>query len=44
LYADDLLESAIKAIRAATQLGNKKLSQVLAAMVVESGAMEMEVS
>jgi hypothetical protein len=33
MYGDDLLEQAIKAIRAATRLGNKKLAKAFAAMV-----------
>jgi hypothetical protein len=37
MYGGDLPEQAIKAIRAATSLGNKKLAKALAAMVEDSG-------
>jgi hypothetical protein len=43
MYGGDLPEQAIKAIRAATRLGNKKLAKAFAAMVEESDAVEMEV-
>jgi hypothetical protein len=36
-------EQAIKALKAATRLGNKKLAKALATMVDESDAAEMEV-
>lgn len=36
-------EQAIKALKAATRLGNKKLAKALATMVEESDATEMEV-
>jgi hypothetical protein len=43
-FGQELPVQAIMAIRAATRLDNKELSKVLAAMVAESGAVEMEVS
>jgi len=36
MYADDLPEQAIVAIRAATKMGNKKLVKVLAAMTEQA--------
>lgn len=42
LYAGDLLEMAVQAIRAATRAGNKKLVKVLEAIVQEPDAVEME--
>jgi hypothetical protein len=42
LYGADLLEQAIKAIRAATRLDSKELAKALAMMVDESDATEME--
>jgi hypothetical protein len=42
LYGADLLEQAIKAIRAATRLDSKELPKALAVMVDESNAGEME--
>jgi hypothetical protein len=44
MFGPDLLEEALKAIRAAVKMDNMELSKALAAMVVESGADEMEVS
>jgi hypothetical protein len=44
LYGQDLPEDAIKAIRAATHMGNKKLAKVLAVMAAEAGAAQMEVA
>lgn len=43
LFGQDLPADAVKAIRAATRMGNKQLSKVLAAMAAEAGAAEMEV-
>lgn len=43
MYAGDLPEEAVKAIRAATCMGNKKLAEALAAMVDEFDAAEMDV-
>jgi hypothetical protein len=43
MYGDDLPKQAVKAIRAATRMGNKELSRALAAIAAESGAKEMEV-
>jgi hypothetical protein len=43
MYAGDLPEQAIKAIQAATRMGNKKLAKVLAAMAEKSDAAEMDV-
>jgi len=43
MYGQDLPDQAIDTIRAAAQLGNKRLSKVLAAMAAEAGAAEMEV-
>jgi len=42
LYADDLPEMAVQAIRAATRVGNKKLIKALEAIVQEADAVEME--
>ena len=42
MFGEDLPEQAVKAIRAATKMGNKELSKALAAMAAESAA-EMEV-
>jgi hypothetical protein len=42
-YAGDLPEQAIKALKAATRLGNKELAEALAAIVEESNAAEMVV-
>jgi hypothetical protein len=48
MYASDLHEEAIKAIKSATHMGNKKLAKVLVAMVEESdghsGEMDVAVS
>jgi hypothetical protein len=44
MYGDDLPEEAVKAIRAATRMGNKELSRALAAIAAKSGAAEMETS
>lgn len=43
MYEGDLPEQAIKAIRAAIRLGNKKLAKVLAAMAEEAVAVDVEV-
>jgi hypothetical protein len=43
MYGGDLPEQAIKDIRAATRLGNKKLAKAFTAMVEESDAVEVEV-
>jgi hypothetical protein len=43
MYAGDLPEEAVKAIRAATRMGNKKLAEALAAMADEFDATEMDV-
>jgi hypothetical protein len=43
MYGEDLPEQAVMAIRAATRMGNKKLSRALAVMAEESGVAEMEV-
>ena len=43
MFGEDLPEQAVKAIRAATKMGNKELSKALAAMAAEWGAVEMEV-
>jgi len=43
MYGQDLLDQVIETIRAAVQLGNKRLAKVLAAMEAEAGATEMEV-
>ena len=42
MYEGDLPEQAVKAIRAATRMVNKKLAKVLAAMAAEGDAAEME--
>ena len=42
MYADDLPEQAIMAIRAATKMGNKKLVKVLAAMAEQAAGAAME--
>lgn len=44
MYANDLPEETVKAIRAATRLSNKKLAKALAAIVQETETIEMEVS
>jgi DNA-binding transcriptional regulator YiaG len=43
MYDGELPEQAIKALRAATRLSNKKLAKALAAIVQETEAVEMEV-
>lgn len=43
MYEGELPEQAVKAIRAATRMGNKKLAMVLAAMAAEAEAAEMEI-
>ena len=43
LYAQDPSEEAVKAIRAATRLGNKKHSKALAAVAADTGVAETEV-
>ena len=43
MYADDLPEQAVMAIRAATRLSNKKLAEALAAIAQEMEGAEMEV-
>jgi hypothetical protein len=43
MFGQELLEEAIKAIRAAMKMGNKELSEALAAMAAESGVAKMEV-
>ncbi|XP_066318688.1 uncharacterized protein [Miscanthus floridulus] len=43
MYGDDLPKHAVKAIRAATRMGNKKLAKVLAALAKEADAADMEV-
>jgi DNA-binding transcriptional regulator YiaG len=43
MYADDLPEQAVMAIRAATRLSNKELAETLAATVQETEEVEMEV-
>lgn len=43
MYGQDLPDQAIDTIRVAAQLGNKRLSMVLAAMAAEAGEAEMEV-
>lgn len=43
MYGADLPEEAIKAIRAATRMGNKELAKVLAAMAEEAAAVDVEV-
>jgi hypothetical protein len=42
MYDGDLPEQAVQAIRVATKLGNKKLAKVLAAMVEEAGAADVD--
>ena len=42
LYAGNLPEMAVEAIKAATRMGNKKLTKVLEAIVQEADAVEME--
>ena len=42
MYADDLPEQAIMAIRATTKMGNKKLVKVLAAMAEQAAGAAME--
>lgn len=44
MYGEDLPDNAVEAIRAATRLGNKELSQALAAIAAESGGAQMEVA
>jgi hypothetical protein len=43
MYAGDLPEEAVKAIRAATRMSNKKLAEALAAMADEFERTEMDV-
>jgi hypothetical protein len=43
MYADDLPEQAVMAIRAATCLSNKELAEALAAIAQETEEVEMEV-
>jgi hypothetical protein len=43
LFRQELPTQAIAALKAATHMGNKKLTKILAAMAAEAGAMEMEV-
>jgi hypothetical protein len=43
MYAQDLPEQAVEALKAATRLGNKKLSAALAAIAADAGVAEMEV-
>ena len=43
LYAQDPSEEAVKAIRAATRLGNKKHSKALAAVAADTGVAQTEV-
>ena len=43
MYADDLPEQAVMAIRAATRLSNKELAEALAAIAQETEEVEMEV-
>jgi hypothetical protein len=43
MYAGDLPDQAVQAIRAAACLGNKKLNKVLTAMAQDDEAAEMEV-
>jgi len=43
MYGDDLPKHAVKAIRAVTRMGNKKLAKVLAALAKEADAADMEV-
>ena len=42
LYAGNLPEMAVEAIKAATRMGNKNLAKVLEAIVQEADAVEME--
>ena len=44
MYGEDLPDKAVQAIRAATRLGNKELSEALAAIAAESGVAQMEVA
>jgi hypothetical protein len=44
LYGDGLPDNAVKAIRAATRMGNRELAKALEAIAAESGAPEMEVA
>jgi hypothetical protein len=44
MYGEDLLDNAVQAIRAATRLGNKELSEALVAIAAESGMAQMEVA
>jgi hypothetical protein len=44
MYGEDLPDNAVQAIRAAMHLGNKELSEALAAIVAESGMAQMEVA
>jgi hypothetical protein len=43
LFGQELPTQAIEALKAATRMGNKKLTKILAAMAAEAGAVEMEV-
>jgi hypothetical protein len=43
MYADDLPEQAVMAIRAAMRLSNKELAEALATIAQETGEVEMEV-
>lgn len=43
MYDGELPKEAVKAIRASTKPGNKKLAKVLAAMAEEATAVEVEV-
>jgi hypothetical protein len=43
MYADDLPEQAVMAIRAATRLSNKELAEALAAIAQEMEEVETEV-
>lgn len=42
LYAGDLPEMAVQAIKAATRMGNRKLIKVLEAIAQEADSVEME--
>jgi hypothetical protein len=44
MYGEDLPDNVVQAIRAATRLGNKELSEALAAIAAESGMAQMEVA
>jgi hypothetical protein len=44
MYGHDLPDNAVRAIRAATRMGNKELSRALATIAAESGEAEIDVA